>query len=161
MEMKMDKQIPNLLVLVNSAPQPTIRENYPEHEIFDDSSIFRAINGMPVTLGGSVISASGFSDLAKKIEENIKLGKKILIHSFNPVVINSLESRKTTGGFKPASVVTDLESCKSRFIVFDNGRFSSLLDSKSVKDEINLMGIGEALSRPLFMAHSRELNKVN
>lgn len=157
---EMDNQVPNLLVLVNNAPRTTIRVKYPEHEIFDDSGIFRSINGMPVTLGGSVISVDSFSELAQKIEDAAKMGNKILVHSFNPIIYNALESRTQIGGFKAAKVITDHEGCRNRFIKFDGSEFSSLLDSQFVSDGLSTMGIGEALCKALFVSHSNELNKA-
>ncbi|MEH0790724.1 hypothetical protein KW882_00305 [Vibrio parahaemolyticus] len=131
---------PNLLVLVTRAPRDAITAAYPDHTILNDADIFQILNGES-TLDGESIKFDDFERLGAKLEEMGTEGKRILVHSFNPLLPNYLEAgQKVDGTFQ-----TDMIACEKRFLIYSGGEFKSLFTIPSIMKKLSCMGLGEAI----------------
>ncbi|ELP5902612.1 hypothetical protein QTV49_004652 [Vibrio vulnificus] len=131
---------PNLLVLVTRAPREAIAAAYPDHAILNDADIFQILNG-ETTLDGANIKFDDFQKLGAKLEEMGTKGKRILVHSFNPLLPNYLEAGQDVDG----KFETDVIACEKRFLIYSGGDFMSLFTVPSILKKLSCMGLGDAI----------------
>lgn len=132
-----------LKVLVNCAPSDSILTYFHDFEVITDVELFPILNGTTPFMEKK-FNHESYDELAKAIEKYTLDGdKKVLIHSFNPLVHNFLE----VGNDKePSGYVTDVDGCAKRFVIYTgDNEFISLLDIPTVRKKLDVMSIGEAI----------------
>ncbi|CAH7397841.1 hypothetical protein VCHA53O466_50109 [Vibrio chagasii] len=132
---------PNLLVLVNSVSKADIVRHFPDYEIMTDAELFPILNGQKLFLRDSYFTHESYEELCKALEEYSK-ERKLIIHSFNPLIHNYLE---VCEGELP-DIKTDLEACARRFIIYTyNNAFTSLFEIPNIRMKMDCMSVGEAI----------------
>ncbi|WP_210499240.1 hypothetical protein [Vibrio crassostreae] len=132
-----------LKVLVNCAPSDAISTHFHDFEVITDVELFPILNGSTPFMEKK-FNHESYAELAETIEK-YALGdkKKVLIHSFNPLVHSFLEVGNNK---EPSEYITDVEGCAERFTIYvGDNQFASLLDIPSVRNKLDILSIGEAI----------------
>lgn len=126
----------NLIVVINPVSSDEIRKNFPEHRIMTDAEFYTILNngyfnGKPYTL-------DTIDELTRAIEDDCLSGKKILVHVFNPLIINYLEV--------DADIENEAEISLGRFAFYTKDKqFIPALSIPMLAKKLDILCIGEAV----------------
>jgi hypothetical protein len=131
----------NLVVLVNAAKVSDICAAFPDHSVYTDADFYEIFSGAKPFLGKEY-GQDDISELCKAFDEAAK-DKKILIHTFNPLLINFLEVHTSD---KNDYSVFSLELSQERFFIFNNEKkFVPLLKIPEFARKLDVLSVGEAI----------------
>ena len=125
----------------HSAKVNNIKLEFPEHKIYTDADLFSILNGNESFLGKKY-SQDDMHELCKEIEKDAAINK-LLIHTFNPSLINLLEAH--TVGVNDYSIFS-MELSKDRFFIFNSEQeFIQLLKIPEFARKLDILSVGEAV----------------
>jgi hypothetical protein len=126
----------NLVVLINSASAADIKAEFPDHHVYTDADLFSILNG-DVRFFSDLYNQGDIQKVCEVIEKN-SIKFPILIHTFNPLIINYLEA------------YADDKFCmilsKKRFYLANNeNKFIRILEIPEFTKKIDTLCVGEAV----------------
>ena len=130
----------NLIVLCNKTHAGAIERSFPDHIIVSDVDIYKILNG--ADFNGEYYEMDSIDELCKDIVKQ-SADEPMVVHSFNPLVLNQLEALKLDDNFDK---VTDFDACAERFMICKNGKFSSLLNIEQIRSKMKTLAIGDAIA---------------
>lgn len=126
----------NLIVLVNSSSAADIKTEFPDHHVYNDRDIFSILNG-EVRFFSDLYSQADLQKFCEKVEERSEKFP-LLIHTFNPLIVNYLEAHDN----KEFS----MDLSKKRFYIANNNKeFIRLLEIEEFAKKIDTLSVGEAV----------------
>jgi hypothetical protein len=151
--MKHESLNSNLIVVINPVPMDVIRNTFPEHRIMTDAEFYTILNngffnGKPYTL-------DSIDELTRAIEDDCISGKKIIVHVFNPLIINFLEV--------DSGIENETEISLGRFVFYTKDKeFIPALSIPMLAKKLDILSIGEAvcdsLASSLQESYDRKIN---
>ena len=122
-------------VLTTPAPKDVVAKFFDEHLIIDDGILFHMLNTGYIVNGKNIKISQ--DDLIGSFENTLCYldAPHILVHTFNPLVINALEV-----------VDDDPQHLRKIFYIYSNlVGFNDLMKHKSLIEKTQVMSIGEAI----------------
>lgn len=126
----------NLIVVINPAPQKEIKDAFPGYKLMDDYAFYNILNGEQFVL--TTYNLDSLDALMLSIEKGCEDGEKIVIHTFNPLIVNFLEIHDKEE--------LSLERSARRFAFYtDKNDFIPALKIPSLVKKLDFMSVGEAV----------------
>lgn len=125
-----------IVVLTTPAPQEKIIDSFKDFFVINDAMLFSALNHENTLLPFNFSLQQ--DHIIDELEYSLlELGfPKILIHTFNPLIINALEPNSSD----------DKRLTKSFVLYAKNIGFRNILEHKSITKKIEVMSIGEVIA---------------
>jgi hypothetical protein len=139
----------NLIVLINAAPSDIIKKEFPNHHVYTDANIFSIFNGNEYFFSKPYTN-DDIKEFCESIEEHSKKFK-ILIHTFNPLLINFLEAY---GPDENGKDDFSMSLSEDRFLAYNkNNEFIKILQVPDFAEKIGFMTVGEAFSDSIIRTY--------
>lgn len=133
----------NLIVLVNAAKADQIKKAFPDHHVYNDAHFFSILNGDEYFFGKKY----GYDDIRDMCEMIELMAEKhqLLIHTFNPLIINLLEAYAPDEA-NDGKLGFSMPLSEKRFALLNNeGEFVPLLKIPEFARKLDILCVGEAV----------------
>lgn len=133
----------NLIVLINAAPLALIKSEFPDHHIYTDADIYSIFNGNEYFFS-KPYTIDDIEQFCQSIEAHAKKFN-ILIHTFNPLIINYLEGYPPHEDLRKNTFSTPLSI--DRFFIYNkNEEFVKILENPAFAGKLDCLSMGEAVA---------------